>query len=229
MFESVYPKGGNGILMWMSQSAWPSTVWQTYDYWHDVNGGYYGSKVGNQAQNVILDQNAKKFWAINATAKPLKATAKVAFYDTTGKELLVKTADVALDADSKCELFELPELAPENGILLIRATIANSENFTWINVKKDRDYKAIVPLLKGKVRIDRVTMAGSDKALGGEAEVVNDTKAPMLLVRLKLVDENGERVLPVHWSENYVSLMPGERRVVKFDAPAAKGKVTIVQ
>jgi len=58
---------------------------------------------------------------------------------------------------------------------------------------------------------------------------VNETKAPLLLIRLKLVDENGERVLPVHWSENYISLMPGESRVVKFDAPAAKGKVTVVQ
>ena len=232
MFESVYVKGGNGILMWMSQSAWPSMVWQTYDYWHDVNGGYYGAKVGNQAQNVILDQSTKTFWAVNATAKPLVATAKVAFYDTTGKELLVKTAKVELDSDLKCELFQLPEFAPENGILLIRAMVGSSENFTWINVKKDRDYKALVPLLKGKVRIDRVTMSGSDKTRVGEAEIVNDTKAPLLLVRLKLVDDEGNRVLPVHWSENYVSLMPGERRVVRFSAPdisAAKGKVTVVQ
>ena len=228
MFESVYVKGCSGILMWMSQSAWPSMVWQTYDYWHDVNGGYYGSKVGNQAENVILDQSTMKFWAINATAKPLKTTAKVAFYDTTGKELLVKTADVALEADSKCELFQLPELAPENGILLIRATIANSENFTWINVNKDRDYKAIVPLLKGKAKVENVKMSTAKQGVTGEATVVNNTKAPLLLIRLKLVDENGERVLPVHWSENYISLMPGESRVVKFDAPAAKGKVSVV-
>ncbi len=34
----------SGILNWMSQSAYPSLVWQTYDYFYDCNGAYWGVK-----------------------------------------------------------------------------------------------------------------------------------------------------------------------------------------
>lgn len=32
-----------GLMSWMSRPAWHSTVWQTYEYDYDVNGGYYGA------------------------------------------------------------------------------------------------------------------------------------------------------------------------------------------
>ncbi len=31
-----------GILIWMSNSSWPSNVWQSYDSYLDCNGAYYG-------------------------------------------------------------------------------------------------------------------------------------------------------------------------------------------
>ena len=226
MFESVYTKGGNGILMWMSQSAWPSMVWQTYDYWHDVNGGYYGAKAGNQPLNVILDQNARSFLVVNATATPFSGKAKVEFFDIDGKLLETKEKAVSLKADGRATLFDLPAIEAKEGILLIRATIGKAENFTWINVKKYRDYKALVPLLAGKVDLSAQKASPTAAGAKGEVTVSNKSDHPCLLVSLKLVDAKGRRVLPVHWSDNFFSLMPGESRRVTFDAPsAAKGLV----
>lgn len=218
MFESVYVKGGNGLLMWMSQSAWPSMVWQTYDYWHDINGGFVGTKAGNQPQNVILDQNMRRFWAVNATPQTLRGEAKVAFYDSAGRELLVKTAPVDVPSEGRAELFPLPGLTPGNGILLIRARLGKAENFTWINVKEERNYKALVPSLTGKVELEDVQMKRSGKVASGRVTAVNPTDIPQLLVRVKLVDADGRRVLPVHWSDNYLNLLPGERRTIAFEA-----------
>ncbi|MFR6634907.1 MAG: hypothetical protein ACLUQ6_09050 [Alistipes onderdonkii] len=31
-----------GIMTWMSQPAYPSLVWQTYDYYLDPTGAYWG-------------------------------------------------------------------------------------------------------------------------------------------------------------------------------------------
>ena len=218
MFESVYVKGGNGILMWMSQSAWPSMVWQTYDYWHDVNGGYYGAKAGNQPLNVILDQNARCFWAVNATGKTFSGKAKVAFFDLDGKPLAVKEKDVALEADERIKLFDLPELNAREGVVLIRATIGGAENFTWINVRKERDYTSVVPLLAGEVKLSDQKASPTVSGVKGEVTVSNTSDRPRLLVSLKLVDAKGRRVLPVHWSDNFFSLLPGERRRVAFEA-----------
>ena len=237
MFESVYVKGGNGILMWMSQSAWPSMVWQTYDYWHDVNGGYYGAKAGNQAVNVILDQNANVFWAVNDTARPLKGEAVVSFHGTDGKVLDVRRQALDLAADSRLRLFELPALEPADGVLLVRAKVmeddrTRAENFTWLNVRSPRDYRALLPLASGEASITGVKTTVRGAQIAGEATVANRLERPLLLVRVKLVDENGARVLPVHWSDNYVSLLPGESRRLTFtatDASAAVGKLRVVQ
>ena len=218
MFESVYVKGGNGILMWMSQSAWPSMVWQTYDYWHDVNGGYYGSKAGNQPLNVILDQNERCFWAVNATGKPFSGKAKVVFFDVDGKQVAVKEESVSLEADGRAKLFPLPELDAKDGVLLVRAMIGGAENFTWLNAKKERDYKAVLPLLAGKVELSGQKVSPTDTGVKGEVTVSNKSDRPRLLVSLKLVDANGSRLLPVHWSDNFFSLMPGESRRVSFEA-----------
>ena len=218
MFESVYAKGGNGILMWMSQSAWPSMVWQTYDYWHDVNGGFYGAKVGNQPVNVILNQNARRFIAVNATGVPFSGKAKVEFFDIDGRRLEAKEEAVSLEADGRIDLFDLPAIEAKEGVLLIRATIGKAENFTWINAKKDRDYRALVPLLSGSAELSATKVVAGSSGAKGEVTVSNTSGRPQLLVSLKLVDAKGRRVLPVHWSDNFISLMPGESRRVSFEA-----------
>ncbi len=38
------------------------------------------------------------------------------------------------------------------------------------------------------------------------------------MVHLQLRKENGERVLPVYYEDNYVSLLPGEARTVHIEA-----------
>ena len=34
----------SGIMTWMGQSAYPSMVWQTYDYYYDLTGAFWGAK-----------------------------------------------------------------------------------------------------------------------------------------------------------------------------------------
>ncbi len=40
----------------------------------------------------------------------------------------------------------------------------------------------------------------------------NRSEVPALMIRLKVLDENGEMILPALYSDNYVALMPGESR-----------------
>ena len=223
MFESVYTKGGNGILMWMSQSAWPSMVWQTYDYWHDVNGGYFGAKAGNQPVNVILNQSNRRFWAVNATARPFKGSARIEIRDVAGRSLFDSTQRLSLASDARQEILHLPE-SPEDGLLLIRATVAGAdgarlaENFTWFNVRDERKYQELLPLLKSNVTLSGFKAARTGRTTRGAVTVANRTDRPQLLVRVRLVDADGRRVLPVHWSDNYLNLFPGESRTVTFEA-----------
>jgi hypothetical protein len=49
--------------------------------------------------------------------------------------------------------------------------------------------------------------------------VLNNVSAqPALMVRVKVVrDKSGDRILPALYSDNYVSLMPGERRTIRTE------------
>ena len=47
MYEAWNDKMWNdaaGILIWMSHPCYPSFVWQTYDYYYDPTGAYWGSE-----------------------------------------------------------------------------------------------------------------------------------------------------------------------------------------
>jgi hypothetical protein len=52
----------------------------------------------------------------------------------------------------------------------------------------------------------------------------NRTNTVALMARLKVTEEDGEkRILPVYYSDNYVSLLPGESRTITIDGiPADK-------
>ena len=43
MFEAQ-SRNRMGLLIWMSHPAWPSLVWQTYDYFFEPTAGYFGAK-----------------------------------------------------------------------------------------------------------------------------------------------------------------------------------------
>ena len=57
----------------------------------------------------------------------------------------------------------------------------------------------------------------------------NTGTAPALNVKLTLLDDRGARILPAYWSDNYVSLLPGETRTVDSAVPAGavKGGVKV--
>ena len=49
-------------------------------------------------------------------------------------------------------------------------------------------------------------------------ELHNGSAQPALMVRLKAVREKtGDRILPALYSDNYIALMPGERRAIRTE------------
>ncbi|HKR28389.1 MAG TPA: hypothetical protein VJS11_13090, partial [Acidobacteriaceae bacterium] len=45
-------KNRMGLLIWMSHRAWPSILWQTYDYFFDTDAGYFGAKKGAEPLHI---------------------------------------------------------------------------------------------------------------------------------------------------------------------------------
>ena len=56
-------------------------------------------------------------------------------------------------------------------------------------------------------------------------ELVNASGAPAIMVRLKVVRATtGDRILPALYSDNYVAVMPGERRTITTEVKRADAR-----
>jgi hypothetical protein len=97
----------SGIMTWMSQSAYPSLVWQTYDYYYDLTGAYWGAKKACEPLHIQWNPVNNSIKIINATgnnAAGLTASAEV--YNTDGLPVKAysfsKTVDVPANTALNC-------------------------------------------------------------------------------------------------------------------------------
>jgi hypothetical protein len=91
-----------------------------------------------------------------------------------------------------------------------------SRNF-YLRGNEEGNYRAIRDLPKVKVEaINHVTKQGKEWLL--ITELKNPSAQPALMVRLKAVREKtGDRILPAIYSDNYLALMPGEKRAIQTE------------
>ena len=79
MFEAQ-AKNRMGVLLWMSHPCWPSMVWQTYDYYFDQSGGYFGSKKGSEPLHIQWNPVTDSVEVVNysgGSATSLTAQAEI--------------------------------------------------------------------------------------------------------------------------------------------------------
>lgn len=76
----------SGIMLWMGQSAYPSMVWQTYDYYYDLTGAYWGCKSACEPLHIYWNPVTEEIKVANTTARNYEAlTAEAVLYNMDGK------------------------------------------------------------------------------------------------------------------------------------------------
>jgi hypothetical protein len=234
-------KNRMGVLLWMSHPCWPSFVWDTYDYFFDVSAGYFGSKKGSEPLHVQWNPLTESVEVVNYSAGNVTGlTASVEVLNMDGTKQWEKSATL----DSKEDSVETPiqmeypaGLTPVHFIRLklTRGAAVVSENFYLRGLKENMsdapaagrgpqgpqsigyDLSAIRTMPKVTVEATtKVARQGTRWVL--TTELHNTGKAPALMLRVKAVREkSGDRILPAIYSDNYVALMPGEKRTVKTE------------
>ena len=113
MYEAWNDKMWNdaaGILIWMSHPAYPSFVWQTYDYYYDPTGAYWGAKKACEHLHIQWNSSNNSIKAVNTTAEDLEgATAQATIYNLNGKEMAAygQTKQIDVPASNIAEAFTL--------------------------------------------------------------------------------------------------------------------------
>ena len=222
MFEAQ-SKNRMGLLIWMSHPAWPDFVWQTYDWYLDPTAGYFGAKKASEPLHIQWNLATDTVEVVNYSGRAAGGlTAEAEILNLDGKTVKWKKAAAVESAEDSCATpfkLEFPDgLSPVFFVRLklTRGSDLISENFYWHGTE-DGNYLALRKL--PKVKLETVTRADrrGDRWIL-TTELRNPSDSPALMVHLKAVrDRSGDRILPALYSDNYVSLMPGEKRTVRTE------------
>ena len=217
IFESANSAGRMGLLLWMSHSCWPSLVFCPYDYYFQPSGGFFGCKKACEPLHIQYNPVSRMVEVVSigeaAAGGEEKLVAKLTVCSMAGKPLYEKSAELNITEDSTQECFSVDAPSGESIYHLVLSLCSEdgrvlSDNTYTIGASADLRELRSLPSPK---------LSKTVKKLGGraiEATICNEGDVPALMVRLKLTDHNGDEILPVDYSDNYFSLMPGERKKV---------------
>lgn len=235
IYEGMYAhlwKPNSGRMIWMTQPAWPSTMWQMYSSDYDTQASYYSIRKANAPLHVQMDLSDHTVQLVNTTRSTARGLHVRAIVVSPENETLV-SKDVSVDAaaDTTTPLFTIPieDLFPKHPLVFVRLELRDADgamiadNFYWI-AKSPEDNRALDKL--GIASITSGVKAAADTVVNGGTEKVwrvrlrNTGSDAAIALKLTLFHSDGTRILPTYYSDNYLSLLPGEERTVTIQAPA---------
>jgi beta-galactosidase/beta-glucuronidase len=218
----------SGRLLWMTHPAWPSNAWQIYSWDYDTHAAYYGAKKAVEPLHVQLNLPGNEVVVLNTTQADARGlTAKVRVVGLDNSELFTRSDRVDALSNRATALAAVPldRLFAQHPMVLVSLTLNDasgkpvSENFYWRG-KDAASYRALNDLAPATLTTtaSAPVVDGTDRAI--TVTVANDGKVPALNAKLTLVDAAGKRILPAYYSDNYVALLPGERKTITVRYPA---------
>jgi hypothetical protein len=234
-----------GVLMWMSHPCWPSFVWQTYDYYLEPTAGYFGAKKGCEPLHIqwnslegtveVVNYSAGRRAALEASAAVLNLDGSVQWEKTatvdSAEDSVLSPFAIAFPAAGLSQVHFVRLKLSEAGRTLSENTYMRSlTTYTVPGFSRGPfhipdypafDFRSIRALPKAAVR-SATTAEREGAAWVLRTELENTSKTPALLVHVKAVRErSGDRILPALYDDNFITLLPGERRSVRTELQEA--------
>lgn len=233
-----------GVIQWMLNNAWPSMIWHLYDYYLAAGGGYYGARKACEPLHVQYSYDDRSVVVVNSTYEGVSGLhVKGAVYDLQLKPIFKREMLIDAKPDSATRIFNIPSEALNGDVHFVRLTLTNSEgeeasnNFYTIPAKlaefdwehgdyrytpalREPDLTALKNLPRAQVIAELLTSGSEGLA---RIRLRNDSPNLAFEIVLQALDQNQAPVEPVFWSDNYVSLMPGESRILTVRRSALGG------
>jgi len=230
-----------GVIHWMLNNAWPSLIWHLYDYYLRPGGGFFGTRKANEPLHVMYAYDDATVSVVNDHMEPATGlNVHVRVFDLGMEPLFDEIAMVDVDGGGNTRVLTIPgdgdqdvrlvdlRMTSVEGALLshnfywLPATLdeLDHDNASWINTPISRyaDLRSLRELPSTPLAVSAKRAKPGNGSLG-RVELTNDGDSLAFFVQLRLVDERGEDFLPVLWSDNYVSLLPGDTCVVQAALP----------
>ena len=221
MFESR-SLNRKGLLLWMTHPAWPSMVWQTYDYYFEPTAAYFGCKKASEPLHIQWNPVTDEIEVVHYSAgvrNGLTAKAQIINMDGSISWENEVSVDSKEDTTNKCMKLDFP--ASVSSAHFVKLTLTEngkivSDNF-YLRGVEEGNYQALREMPKVTLQSNVTTNKGNDGTWTVIATLENTSSTPALMIRVNVVGEkDGEQFLPVFYSDNYFSLLPGEKKEINI-------------
>jgi exo-1,4-beta-D-glucosaminidase len=229
-----------GVIFWMLNNAWPSVHWNLYDYYFKPGGGYFGAKLANEPVHIAYDYHTRNVYVVNSTlAARTGLTATATVYNIPSlTQARTTTVPASAAANASTQVLTLPALTGLSATYFIRLQLRDaagavvSNNLYWYSTQPDvlanksnwystgvRTYANLTGL--NSLAPNPNVTAGVSRTVAGGQETVRITLTNASATNIAFfvrpevtAGDNGNEVLPISYTDNYVSLWPGESTTI---------------
>jgi hypothetical protein len=223
----------SGRLLWMTHPSWPSNSWQIYTSDYETPAAYYAVAKACEPVHAQLDLPDFRLTVVNTTRETqhsLRLRTRVISLQNRLLFERVDELDATADGIVTLNPLHLQKDLQKEGVVLIELSLTDSkgarlsENTYW-QAHTSADLARLSNLPDQPLALSSSgSVRSSEEGAVFEITLRNLGRTPALLAKLTLRDAAGNRVLPAYYSDNYLSLLPGESRSITATCPRA-GKV----
>lgn len=219
-----------GVIIWKTQNPWTALRGQMYDYYLDPNACLYGTRIGSAPLHAMCNPVDGTIMTVNNTFRYYEdVMLELKAWNMEGKDTLLTQVFTEISPKVAQKYLSvkgaLRKLGGKEGVFLsVRLRDKDQQilddNLYWFpdstgNYSGLQKMQAARPQITAhQVTADSITVKISNPANGPIA----------FFNRVSLVDsKTKQRILPVFYNDNYVSVLPGEEKLVTISG-AAIGK-----
>lgn len=219
-----------GTIIWKTQNPWTSMRGQMYDCYLDPNACLFGLRKGSEMVHIMCNPVTKRTMIVNNSFEPLNDLMLVAkYYDYEGKQTLLIQEIAYMEASHAKKIISLQpsiedKLKNDGGFLYLQLLDRNgklmSDNFYWYPNAEGK-YSGLNKMQKADIEVAAKSLSKGKM----EVSISNAEGNPVSFFnRISLIDsKTGERILPAFYSDNYISVVPGETKTITIEYDPKKG------
>ncbi len=217
--------------------------WQLYDTYLQPNGAFYGVKKACEPLHAIYRYGFDDIYIANEDLSDANNIAvKIKVYDINSKVIFTDEWKGDVKTNISKSIYKLPKIKNLTDVWFLDLRVYNKDNqevdnnFYWLSLKKDvLDYEAAKKMawafhtpsseyadftsLNKLPKVDLTydyNFKKDDKEGSITLSIKNPSNAIAFFVFLDVVDSGTKKpILPIFWSDNYISLLPGEEKTLK--------------
>jgi len=210
----------SGMLVWKNQNPWTALRGQFYDVFLEQNGGFYGYQHGAKPLHIQLNLGDSSVCVVNQTLFDQNDLAiSVELFDIHGKLLSKDQYKASVLANKVAVQHKINSSGVTEQVYFLRLKLMDNgnnlkdQNFYWLS-GPGKSYEKLNDLKQTTLKSEINPNAKGEKVV----VISNPGDETAFFIRLKVADQNsGELTLPVFFSDNYFTLLPGERREISID------------